>query len=242
MDIDDQGSDQKQVQESRYVDGKVLFPAVAAPIRVLVVDDHEVVRTGVCAFLAAEPDFAVVGEVSEGNAAISLALELHPDIILLDVFLGQTDGLDIAQQLLRACPDARVVIFTGCFDDESLFRAFRIGVHGYLQKSLSTRGVLAALRAVQQGERALMDTHTLTQILDEFGRVSREQTRIHSGLTDTEIEIVRLVGEGCTNKEIALRHFWSEVTVKRKLQDIYRKLQVSDRAQAVAEVLRMGLI
>ncbi|GCE18597.1 response regulator [Dictyobacter kobayashii] len=235
MDIDEQFSNQEQMQQERPLVG-------ASPARVLVVDDHEVVRTGVCAFLAAEPDFVVVGEAAEGNSAITLALELQPDIILLDVFLGPGDGLDIAQQLLRACPAVHIVIFTGCFDDDVLFRAFRIGAHGYLQKALATKDILAALRAVQQGERVLRDAHTLTQVLDEFGRVTREQTRTNSGLTEKEIEIVRLVAEGCTNKEIALRHFWSEVTVKRKLQDIYRKLQVADRAQAVAEVLRMGLI
>ncbi|WP_338254104.1 response regulator transcription factor [Dictyobacter halimunensis] len=240
--MDKQRSELDSIQGSRYLEGKEWYPAVPAPIRVLVVDDHEVVRTGISASLAAEPDFSVVGEAAEGGVAIAMAQKLHPDIVLLDVILRGIDGLDIAQQMLRTCPEVRVVIFTGCFDDESLFRAFRIGAHGYLQKSLPIRGVLAALRAVQQGERVLMDSHTLSQLLDEFGRISRNQVRTLSGLSEIEIEIVRMVGDGYTNKEIALQRFWSEVTVKRKLQEIYRKLQVSDRAQAVAEALRMGLI
>ncbi len=215
----------------------------AAPrIRVLVVDDHEVVRKGICAALNEENDFEVVGEASTGNAAITLAIQLQPDIILLDILLGESNGLDIAQQLQRACPQARTVILTGLADDGHLFRAMRIGVHGYMQKALPLSDLLAALRAVHKGERVIGEPRAVTQVLSEFSRLTREQDRVRSGLSDLEIELVRLAAEGCSNKEIAARQFWSEVTVKRKMQDIYRKLQVTDRAQAVAEAMRMGLI
>jgi DNA-binding NarL/FixJ family response regulator len=118
----------------------------------------------------------------------------------------------------------------------------RIGVHGYLQKSLPISELLPALRAVYWGERVIGEPRAITQVLGEFERVTKEQERIRSGLTDIEIELVRLAAQGCSNKEIASRQFWSEVTVKRKMQDIYRKLQVTDRAQAVADAMRMGLI
>jgi DNA-binding NarL/FixJ family response regulator len=211
-------------------------------IRVLIVDDHEIVRKGVWAALQEQDDFAVAGEASMGNEAVALAKQSQPDIVLLDVLLGTANGLDVAQQIMRACPNIHVVIFTGVTNDDYLFRAMRIGVHGYLQKALSIRELLASLRAVYRGERVIGEPRAVTQILSEFSRVTKDQERIRSGLSDLEIELVRLAAEGCSNKEIAARQFWSEVTVKRKMQDIYRKLQVTDRAQAVAEAMRMGLI
>jgi DNA-binding NarL/FixJ family response regulator len=211
-------------------------------IRVLVVDDHEVVRKGICTVLDGEADFEVVGQANTGNGTIAAAIQLQPDIVLLDIFLGASNGLDVAQQLQRACPETRIVVFTGLSDDVHLLRAMRIGVHGYLQKSLTLDALLSALRAVYAGERVIGEPHAITQVLNEFSRLTKEQDRARLGLSDLEIELVRLVAEGCSNREIASRQFWSEVTVKRKMQDIYRKLQVADRAQAVAEAMRMGLI
>jgi DNA-binding NarL/FixJ family response regulator len=211
-------------------------------IGVLVVDDHEVVRKGLCTMFSEEDDFEVVGQVGSGNMVVTLGLQLQPDIVLLDIFLGAFNGLDIAQQLLRGCPKTRIVILTGHSDDGNLLHAMRIGVHGYLQKALPINELLTALRAVSRGERVIGEPRAMTQVLSEFEKLTKEQERMRSGLTDLEIELVRLAAEGCSNKEIASRQFWSEVTVKRKMQDIYRKLEVTDRAQAVAEVIRMGLI
>ncbi|MEO6890258.1 MAG: response regulator transcription factor [Ktedonobacteraceae bacterium] len=215
---------------------------VQTRIRVLIADDHEVVRKGVCALLGEEEDFEVVGQTGNGQAAVMLAIQLQPDIVLLDIPLESANGLDIAQQLLRGCPEARIIVFTGSTDDASLLRAMHIGVHGYLQKTAPLADLLKALRAVQRGERVIGEPRALTQVLNEFSKLTKEQSRVRAGLSDLEIELVRLAAAGCSNKEIAARQFWSEVTVKRKMQDIYRKLQVTDRAQAVAEAMRMGLI
>ncbi|MBV9690005.1 MAG: response regulator transcription factor [Ktedonobacteraceae bacterium] len=211
-------------------------------IRILLVDEHEVVRKGLCAMLKEEADFELAGQASSGDAAVIQAIQLQPDIVLLGIFLGASDGLDVAQQLQRACPSVRIVIFTAVTEDEHLMHAMRIGVHGYLQKSQPLNDVLAALRAVYQGERVVSNPRAISKVLSEFSRLTKEQQRLRLGLSDLEIELVRLVAEGCSNKEIASRQFWSEVTVKRKMQDIYRKLQASDRAQAVAEAMRLGLI
>ena len=211
-------------------------------IRVLIVDDHEIVRKGLCYMLSEEEDFEVVGQTGSGNLAVTLAMQLQPDIVLLDIFLGTYNGLDIARQLQRGCPNTRIVILTGHTEEGHLFRAMRIGVHGYLQKALPISELLNALYAVYRGERVIGEPRAITQILSEFEKLTKEQERVRSGLSDLDIELVRLVAQGCSNKEIAARQFWSEVTVKRKMQDIYRKLQVTDRAQAVAEVMRMGLI
>jgi NarL family two-component system response regulator LiaR len=221
---------------------QVSAQASVSPIRVLVVDDHEVVRRGICTSLAEERDFEVIGQAATGDHALRLTIQHQPDIILLDIWLGPLNALDLVQQLQRASAETRIVIFTGLMDDTHLFRAIRLGVHGYLQKSLPLSELITALRAVYRGERVISDPHAITQVLNEYNRISREQERLRAGLSDLEIELLRLVAEGRSNKEIAAHQFWSEVTVKRKMQDIYRKLQVTDRAQAVAEAMRMGLI
>jgi len=211
-------------------------------IRILIVDDHEIVRKGLCAVLGEDESFEVVGQAGSGNLAVTLAMQLQPDIVLLDIVLGSYNGLDIAQQLQRACPETRIVILTGHKVEDHLFRAMRIGVHGYLQKAMPASELLNALHAVHRGERVIGESRDATLVLGEFERLTKEQERVRSGLSDLEIELLRLVAKGCSNKEIAARQFWSEVTVKRKMQDIYRKLQVTDRAQAVADAVRMGLI
>jgi DNA-binding NarL/FixJ family response regulator len=213
-----------------------------APIRLLIVDDHVILRQGVSLMLNEEDDFEIVGEAGNGKAALTLALELQPDIVLLDIFLGTSNGLDIAKQLLRSCPNTRIVLFSGFDDENLLLDAIRIGVHGYLQKKLSIDDVVSALRAVHRGERVLGDPRAITQVLEELHRVTKVQIRLRYKLNTTEIELVRLASEGCTNREIGTRVYWSEVQVKRKMQDIYRKLEVTDRAQAVAEAMRHGLI
>jgi DNA-binding NarL/FixJ family response regulator len=212
------------------------------PIRVLIIDDHVILRQGIRVMLNADDQFEVVGEAENEKAALLLTMELKPDIVLLNVSLGTSSALDVANRLLRACSATRIVLFAGSNDEKLLFDALRIGVHGYLQKTLSIDDLRKALRAVQHGERVLSDAQAITQVTIEFHRLAREQNRLSRGLSITEIELMQLASKGCTNKEIGKQLFWSEVQVKRKMQDIYRKLQVTDRAQAVAEAMRQGLI
>ena len=160
-------------------------------IRVLVVDDHEIVRKGLCGMLSEEEDFEVVGQTGLGNLAVTLAMQLQPDIVLLDIFLGAFNGLDIAQQLQRGCPKARIVMLTGHTEEGHLLRAMRIGVHGYLQKALPINELLTSLRAVYQGERVIGEPRAITQVLNEFEKLTKEQERIRSGLSDLEIELVQ---------------------------------------------------
>lgn len=214
----------------------------STPIRLLIVDDHAILRQGISLMVNEENDFEIVGEAGNGKAALSLAMELQPDIVLLDIFLGTSNGLDIAKQLLRSCPDTRIVLFSGFDDEDFLFEAVRIGVHGFLKKTLSIDDLVSALRAVKQGERVLGEPRAITKVLEEFHQLTRVHNRLLFKLNTTEIELVRLASEGCTNREIGSKLYWSEVQVKRKMQDIYRKLEVTDRAQAVAEAMRNGLI
>jgi DNA-binding NarL/FixJ family response regulator len=214
----------------------------STPIRLLIVDDHAILRQGISLMVNEENDFEIVGEAGSGKAALMLAMELQPDIVLLDIFLGTSNGLDIAKQLLRSCPDTRIVLFSGFDDEDFLFEAVRIGVHGFLKKTLSIDDLVSALRAVKQGERVLGEPRAITKVLEEFHQLTRVHNRLLFKLNTTEIELVRLASEGCTNREIGSKLYWSEVQVKRKMQDIYKKLEVTDRAQAVAEAMRHGLI
>jgi len=215
---------------------------IDAPIRVLIGADHVILRQGIHVMLNEEEDFEVVGEAENEKAALSLAMESKPDIVLVDMSMGTSSGLDTAKQLLRSSPNTHVVLFAGSNDEKLLFDAIRIGVHGYLQKTLSIDDLRKALRAIQCGERVLGDSEAITQVVIEFHRLAQEQDRLNRGLSLVEIDLLRFASNGYTNKEIGKEVFWSEVQVKRKMQDIYRKLQVTDRAQAVAEAMRHGLI
>ena len=221
---------------------QIAAPKAASPIRVLVVDDHVLLRQGIRVLLNEEQDFEVVGEAEEEQGALSLTIELQPDIVLVDIALGTCGGLDVAKQLLRTSPETRIVLFAGSNDEQLLFDAVRIGVHGYLQKTLSIEDLRRALRAVKCGERVLGETQAVTQVVIEFHRLANEQNRLNWGLSTADIELVQLAAQGWTNKEIGKHMYWSEVQVKRKMQEVYRKLQVTDRAQAVAQAMRHGLI
>src|SRR5258706_6885301 len=153
-----------------------------APIRVLVVDDHVILRQGIGVMLNQEDDFEVIGEVENEKAALSLTMELKPDIVLVDMFLETSSGLDIAKHLLQISPNTRIVLFAGSNDEKLLFEAIRIGVHGYLQKTLSMDDLQRALRAVHGGERVLGESQAVTQVVIEFHRLIKEQNRLNWGL------------------------------------------------------------
>jgi len=221
---------------------KQAFTSADASIRILLVADHVILRQGIRTMLKEESDFEIVGEAKDEKNALVLAAELNPDIVLIDISLEAPSGLGIAQQLLRSSPNTYIVLFAGTDDEKPLFEALRIGVHGYLQRTMSIDDLCKALRAVKCGERVLGKSQAVTQVAIEFHRLTREHNRLNRGLSMVEIELVHLASKGCTNKEIGRQLFWSEIQVKRKMQDVYRKLQVTDRAQAVAEAMRQGLI
>src|SRR5258706_16065100 len=179
-----------------------------APIRVLIVDDHMLLRQGILAMLTVGGDFEIVGETENERAALLLAKELQPDIVLLDIFLETANGLDLATQLLRSCPNTRIVLFAGPNNEKNekneklLFDALRIGVHGYLQRTLSIDDLRRSLRAVQRAERVLGEAHAITQVAIEFHHLIKEQNRLRRGLSMMDVELVRFVAKGFTNKEI----------------------------------------
>jgi DNA-binding NarL/FixJ family response regulator len=181
--------------------------------------------------------------VGEADSAASLFAGLEtctPDVILLDIRMPGQSGIEITQRLKRERPEIKVIILT-TYDDEFLFGALRAGAEGYLLKSASQEILASAIRQVASGER-LLSPALMAKVLAEFETLAKEKSRAESGLTDQELQVLRLIAAGATNKEIAEKLYWSEVTVKRKVQDILEKMGVANRPQAVAEAAKRGLL
>jgi len=210
-------------------------------IRVFLVDDHPVVREGLRSLLASFPDIEVVGEAGDAFAIASQVQATRPDVLLLDIRLGNASGLEAARLLRRNQPSVKIIILTTYDDAEYLQQALAADVHGYLLKSASHEQLAEAIRAVHRGER-LLSPPLLGKVMEEFGRLARDKSRQDSRLSDQELQVLRQIAAGATNREIAERLFWSEVTVKRKIQDIIEKLGVANRAEAIAEAIRHGWI
>ncbi len=210
-------------------------------IRVMIVDDHPIVRQGVRGVLANHPDIEVVGEADSAPTLFAIVESLHPDVILLDIRMPGQSGIEVTQRLKRDYPNIKVIVLTTYDDDEYLFGALRAGAEGYLLKSASQEVLADSIRQVGRGER-LLSPNLVGKLMREFKDLAKDKARADTGLTDQELEVLRMIAAGATNKEIAEKLFWSEVTVKRKVQDILEKMGVANRAQAVAEAGKRGLL
>lgn len=210
-------------------------------IRVMIIDDHPVVRQGVRSVLANHADIQVVGEADSAATLFATIDSIKPEVVLLDIRMPGQSGIEVTQRLKRDHPAIRVIILTTFDDDEYLFGALRAGAEGYLLKSASQESLADAIRQVGRGER-LLSPHLVGKMMREFRDLAKDKVRLDSGLTDQELAVLRMIAAGATNKEIAEKLFWSEVTVKRKVQDILEKMGVANRAQAVAEAGKRGLL
>ena len=202
------------------------------PIRLLVVDDHHVVRSGLAASLGLEDDLTVVAEAGNGDDAVAQYREHQPDVVLMDLRLPGADGVAATAALRSEWPDARILMFTTFDSEEDIYRAMRAGARGYLLKSAPREELLAAIRAVAAGERHLPPA--LAQRL--AGRISTPE------VSEREREVLQLMARGKANKEIAVALGISEETVKRHASNLFVKMGVADRAQATSEGIRRGLI
>ena len=214
-------------------------------IRVLLVDDHQLFREGLANILKTQPDFEVVGEASDGLEATIKANQLSPDLILMDVTMPVCDGLEATQRIKKELPDVTIVMLTVSDDNEKVFEAIRNGAQGYLLKSINSRVMLASMRGAVRGEAAI--TRTLGgRILAEFRRVSNQAVEIPAknsvSLTMREQEVLGLVAEGATNKEIAKSLNVSIHTVKSHMRKILAKLHLEKRQEAVLYAKQEGLI
>ncbi len=205
-------------------------------IRVLLVDDHPVVRTGVRGMLAAEPDIEVVGEASSGAEAIARAAELRPDVVLMDLRMPDLDGVVATGRILAGNADIRVVVLTTYETDADILRAVEAGAAGYLLKDASPDELSRAIRAAARGETVLAPPVAARLVRSVRHPVTS------TPLSAREIEVLRLVGKGLTNAEIGRRLYIGEATVKTHLLRSFTKLGVSDRTAAVTTALARGIL
>ncbi len=211
------------------------------PIRLMIVDDHVVVRRGLRSMLAGTEDVEIVGEAGDAGEAIELVTLVDPDIILLDIRMPGMDGLRLLRVLSDRLPRVKVIILTNYDEEQLLLEAFRVGAHGYLLKNVGRDALLEALRTVHSGRR-MLSPEVMDRILRQFTELNQQQTLEEFGLSVREVELLSYVADGNTNRQIAEKMFWSERTVKRKLSDVFRKLDATDRAHAVAVAMRHGLL
>jgi DNA-binding NarL/FixJ family response regulator len=205
------------------------------PVRLLIADDHPVVRDGLSGMFAADPDFSVVGEASDGSQALRLADALRPDVILMDLRMPGMDGVTAIAELGRRGNPARVLVLTTYDTDSYVLPAIEAGATGYLLKDAPRDELLRAVRAAAAGQSVLAPS-VATRLMN---RVRTPEPEL---LSHRELEVLGLVAAGTTNREAAARLFISEATVKTHLLHIYAKLGVTDRAAAVAEAYNRGLL
>jgi two-component system, NarL family, response regulator DevR len=208
------------------------------PLRLLVVDDHEVVREGLVSMLARRPNFQVVAEAGTAADSIELARKFKPDLVIMDVRLPDGSGIEACREIRGEMPDTKVVILTSYPDEEAVFSAIIAGASGYLLKQVRARDLVAALEAVGRGE-SLLDPAVTEKVLERVRRVATSgATDELAQLTAQEQRILLLVAEGKTNKEIAAEVFLSDKTVKNYVSSILSKLNLQRRAQAAAFVAK----
>ncbi|WP_037906650.1 response regulator [Actinacidiphila yeochonensis] len=205
-------------------------------IRVLLADDHPVVRQGLAAMLGSEPDLEVVGEASNGPQAEALAATLRPDIVLMDLRMPGGGGAESTGRMTAAGLPCRVIVLTTYESDGDILRAVEAGAAGYLLKDVSPAELVGAIRAAARGETVLAPS-VAARLVDRL-RTRTEQPR----LSERETSVLRLVAEGCTNAEIGRRLFIGESTVKTHLLRAFTKLGVADRTAAVTSAMRHGLL
>jgi len=211
-------------------------------ITILLVDDHQVVRQGVCAFLDTQSDFSVVGEAESGEQALELADEHVPDVILMDLVLpGEIDGVEATRQVKRRSPRTQVVVLTSYHEDEYIFPAIRAGALSYVLKDIGPEELAEVIRKAAQGE-AVLHPRVAARLVQEIQGRRDLSTNPFTELSDREMEVLRLIAAGSSNAEIAEQLVISEKTVKGHVSNILSKLHLVDRTQAAVYAWREGIV
>lgn len=212
-------------------------------IRILVADDHTLFRKGLRSLLEHQEGIEVVGEASTGPEAVTLAEELVPDVVLMDIKMPGLSGIEATKQILDENSHTGIILVTMYDDAESVFSGMRAGARGYVLKGADPQDLRHAIEAAYRGE-VLLSPAIAAKLLGRFDRMteSRQAGIPYEQLTHRELEALRLVAEGLRNKEIASKLVLSEKTVKNRISNIFAKLRVNDRTQAVLQALRTGLV
>lgn len=214
-------------------------------IKVLIADDHRVVREGLAAILKTKENIVVVGEAQDGHEAVEKARSLLPDVILMDVSMPRMGGVEATRQIKRESPHIGIIALTMYDEEHYIFDLVRAGATGYLLKDTDSAQIVVAIRAIYRGE-SLINPSVASKILAEFSLLAqkkgKKRARLEHDLSEREITVLRLVKDGKANKEIANSLDLSEKTVKNHVRNIFHKLQVYDRTQAAILAIRKGLI
>ena len=210
-------------------------------LKILLVDDHEVVRLGLKALLSNYPKFEVVSEAGTADEAVSRAIEYKPDVVVMDIRLPGRSGIEATREITQALPETKVIILTSYAEDELLFNAIDAGAYGYVLKQIGSDDLVHALDAIGRGE-ALLDPALTQKVFKRVREASRKATdEAFATLTDQEIRILALISDGKTNKEIAASIFLSEKTVRNYVSSILSKLSVRTRAEAAVFAVKHNI-
>ena len=209
--------------------------------RIVLVDDHEVVRLGLKALIDRHAQFEVVGEAGTAHEAVEAVAKLRPDVVVMDIRLPGASGIDACEEIVKHYPDTRVIILTSYAEDEMLFSAIRAGASGYILKQIGGEDLIRALEAIGRGE-ALLDSAVTQRVFQEVRKAGRdEEASAFSHLSQQEKHVLQLVSEGRTNREIAKNLFLGEGTVRNYVSSILSKLNVNNRAEAAAYAVEHNL-
>ncbi len=220
-------------------------PTVPTPIRVLVTDDQALFRRGVVVVLSGNDDIEVVGEAGDGEEAVARAQELQPDVVLMDVRMPRLSGIDAARHIRRMLPGTEVLMLTVSDDEDDLYEAIKAGANGYLLKEVAVEEIAETVRAIVQHQAVISPTMT-TKLIAEFRSLARRASERDElpppGLTDREMQVLSLMAQSRSNKEIAASLFISENTVKNHVRNILEKLHLHSRMEAVTYAWRKHLL
>ena len=214
---------------------------MSIPITVILVDDHEVVRSGVSAFLASQPDFEVVGEAKSGTEAVDLALKHVPDVVLMDLVMAKMDGVEATRQVKAVSPRTKIVVLTSYHQDEYIFPALQAGAISYILKDVKMDELADALRRAAAGE-ATLHPRVASRVIQELHGANREELNPYTELTEREMEVLKLIAKGQSNSEIAESLVISVNTVKGHVSNILSKLHLADRTQAAVYAWQQGIV
>src|SRR5699024_2875111 len=208
-------------------------------IKILFADDHEMVRIGVSSYLSAQTDMEVIAEAADGGEAVQKALELKPDVILMDLVMNEMDGVEATNQIIKEWPEAKIIIVTSFLDDEKVYPALEAGATSYMLKTSKASEIASAIRATFDGQ-SILEPEVTGKIMNRMRE--KQVDYLHHQLTGREMEILLLIAEGKTNQEIAERLYITIKTVKVHVSNILGKLEVQDRTQAVIYAFKHNLI
>lgn len=207
-------------------------------VRVVVVDDHEVVRKGIIAYLTTESNIEVVGQASSGNASLPIIKSEKPDVVLMDLMMEDGNGIEATQKIMTFYPDCRIIILTSFYDDEQIFPAIEAGAFSYILKTSSASEIVDVIMKAAKGENVI-EPKVAGKMMSNFRKSDK---KLHDDLTERELEVLLCIGNGMTNQEISEKLYIGIKTVKTHVSNILSKLEVKDRTQAAVYVHRNHLI